>query len=217
MSIRKLAAAAFMGAAAVSLSACATGLNTQVSRHQAAQIAPGQTFYIVPFGGTPNNQFYRYAGMVAQSLEAQGHRPAGAPQVADMIVKLDYGVDQGRSEVVVDYPYYGGGYGGPYGYFGRPYWSRWGGGPFYYGWGNPYYGGYGFDPLVSHYTIYTSFLDMDIVRRVDSLPLFEGHVKARSESDNLDALVPNLVTAMFTNFPGQNGETVRITVPPRRN
>jgi hypothetical protein len=26
--------------------------------------------------------------------------------------------------------------------------------------------------------------------------------------------VPNLVEAMFTNFPGRSGETVRITVPP---
>jgi len=26
--------------------------------------------------------------------------------------------------------------------------------------------------------------------------------------------VPNLVQAMFTGFPGNSGETVRITVPP---
>ena len=29
-------------------------------------------------------------------------------------------------------------------------------------------------------------------------------------------VVPSLVDAMFTGFPGQNGETVRITVPPAR-
>ena len=47
-------------------------------------------------------------------------------------------------------------------------------------------------------------------------PLFEGHAKARSQTDELDRLVPNLVTAMFTGFPGRNGETVKITVPARR-
>ena len=37
------------------------------------------------------------------------------------------------------------------------------------------------------------------------------------KSEELDALVPNLITAMFTGFPGRNGETVRITVPNRKS
>ena len=56
---------------------------------------------------------------------------------------------------------------------------------------------------------------MDIVRRADNAPLFEGHAKARSSTDELDKLVPSLVTAMFTGFPGRNGETVKITVPSK--
>jgi hypothetical protein len=28
--------------------------------------------------------------------------------------------------------------------------------------------------------------------------------------------VPNLIDAMFTNFPGQNGEDVKITLPPEK-
>ena len=58
---------------------------------------------------------------------------------------------------------------------------------------------------------------MDIVRRVDNAPLFEDHAKARSQTDELDKLVPNLITAMFTDFPGKNGETVRITVPAKKS
>ena len=240
MRIRKIAAAA-LSAAALVLSACATGLSTQVSRHQAATIPAGQSFYVVPREGAATNEFYRYAAMVSQQLQAQGYRAAGAPQIADMLVRVDYGVDQGKTERVADYdPFYdarwGGGYSSAYWrnpyfdpywrvYYGRPYYSRWGGVPYYYGWNDPYwygapgsaYGPYGSYGGVREYTVYKSYLDMDIVRRADSAPLFEGHARARSQTDELDALVPNLITAMFTGFPGRNGETVRITVPSRRN
>lgn len=237
MRIRQLAASAALGLAALGLSACATGLKTQVSRYQAAAIPLGQSFYVVPATGNPDPGFYRYASMVSQQLETQGYRPAGAPQVADLLVKLDYSVDEGKTEYVRE-PGYGpyGGF-GPYGrfgyspfgyggYWGSPFYSRWGGYPFYYGWNDPYwyarpYGpmGYGYGPFgyggIREYTVYKSFLDMNIVRRADNARLFEGHAQARSQTDNLDKLVPPLVTAMFTGFPGKNGETVKITVPAR--
>ena len=74
--------------------------------------------------------------------------------------------------------------------------------------------GQSFDSGVQRYTVYKSFLDLDIRRRGDNAGLFEGHAKARSQTDNLGTLVPNLVEAMFTGFPGRSGETVKITVPP---
>jgi hypothetical protein len=33
----------------------------------------------------------------------------------------------------------------------------------------------------------------------------------------LGALVPNLISAMFTDFPSNNGETVKITVKPEKD
>jgi hypothetical protein len=241
MRIRKLAAAAAMGVAAIGLSACATGLNTNVTRYQAATIPVGQSFYVVPAQGPATPQFYRYARMVSQQLEAKGYRPAGAPQVADMLVKLDYGVDEGTTQYV-DEPFYGSRYGyGPYGsswrspfydpfwgiYYGRPYYSGWSNYPFYYGWNDPFWyaspyaggGGYGRygSGAVREYTVYKGFLDMSIVQRANNAPLFEGHAKARAQTDNEDVLVPNLIQAMFTGFPGKNGETVKITVPARRS
>ena len=48
MRIRKLAAAALLGAAAIGLAACAPSLNTQVSRYQAMPAPQGQTFVVVP-------------------------------------------------------------------------------------------------------------------------------------------------------------------------
>ena len=259
MRIRILAVAALASVAALGLSACATGLPTQVSRHQAMPIPQGQTFYIVPAnGGQPSLEFGRFASLAARHLEAKGYRAAGAPQLADMIVRLNYTIGEGETEYTVDPfarsrygysayadPFYRGyrdpfyrGYRDPfYGsyrdrfgrYYGRPYYSRYGYGglsrsPYYFGWDDPFwyaspYAGYGsaYGEPIRSYTVYESELDMNIVRRADNAPLFQGKAKARSQTDETGVLVPNLIEAMFTGFPGQSGETVKITVPARRN
>ncbi len=223
----KLAAALALGVSAAALSGCATGFPAQVSRYQAMPAPQGQSFVVVPMdardiGGL---EFSRYASMVAQGMQAQGYVPAASIAQATMVVRVGYGVDQGRTEFVRDFsgfgdPFYRGyggfGYGGfGHGGFGRPYYSRWGyygaRSPFYYGWNSPFYGhGSGIDS----YTVYNSYLDVDIRRKLDNAALFEGRAKARSRTDNLGTLVPNLVEAMFTGFPGRSGETVRITVAP---
>jgi hypothetical protein len=46
--------------------------------------------------------------------------------------------------------------------------------------------------------------------------VFEGRAETVSSSNNLTRLVPNLVTAMFTNFPGSSGETVRVRFDPAK-
>ena len=227
--INKLAGAMLLRASAIALSGCATGLRTQVSRYQQMPAPAGQTFYVVPADGQQASlEFGRNATIVARQLEARGYRPAGAPQAADLLVTLDYGVDQGATHVETDPflhsrlrdPYWGSFYGSPY-YSRYGYWGR--RSPFYYGWDDPlwyrsgYYGGGYYRGAIRSYTVYKSFLDMDIVRRADNSQLFQGHVKARSQTDELGALVPNLVEAMFTDFPGRSGETVKITVPARKS
>lgn len=203
-------------AALLALSACATGLPTQVSRFQALPAPAGQTFVIQPADPRDRGglEFTQYANLVAQHLAAQGYVPAPTVQDATFLVTLDYGVDNGRTRIVTRPGFSRWGWGSfgyqPYysrfGYFGRGYY------PFYYGWNDPFW----FDDYgsVDSYTVYTSYLDMDIKRTVDGQSLFEGTAKARSRTDDLQALVPNLVQAMFTGFPGNSGETVRITVPP---
>ncbi|WP_395623074.1 DUF4136 domain-containing protein, partial [Sphingomonas daechungensis] len=198
MSIKKLAAAAFLGAAALGVSGCAMGLPTNVTRYTAMPVPAGQTFYVVPANGAlPTLEFNRFAAQVAQQMEAKGYRSAGAPNVADMLVKIGYGVDKGSTEVSVDPfarshyydPFYRGRYSPFYGgYFGRPYYSRFGyagyRSPFYWGWDDPYWYAFGPDP-VRQYTVYKSELNLDIVRRADSAPLFNGKAAARSQTDEL--------------------------------
>jgi hypothetical protein len=197
------------------LSACTTGLPTQVSRFQAMPAPAGQTFVIQPSGRDQQGglEFSAYANIVRQNLIHQGYAEAASPRDASLVVTLDYGVDNGRERI---YSTPGFGYGG-WGGFGRPYYSRFGyygryHNPYFWGWGDPFWGG----ETIESYTVYTSHLDMNIRRAADGQSLFEGHAQARSRTNELPALVPNLVEAMFTGFPGNSGETVRITVMPER-
>jgi hypothetical protein len=218
MSVSKKLLTALAPLALLAAGGCATGLPTQVSRFQQMPAPQGQSFVIQ--AANPRNQggleFSQYADLVRRHLISLGYAEAASPQSATFVVRLDYGVDNGRTEVV-PVP-------GRYSRFSDPFFysrfSRFGfrgaRSPFYYGWGDPFWYspfGYGYDDIDS-YTVFTSFLDMDIRRAGDGQSLFEGTAKARSTTDNLRALVPNLVEAMFTNFPGRSGETVRITVPP---
>ena len=82
-----------------------------------------------------------------------------------------------------------------------------------YGWQDPFFFGSGYDDI-DVVTVYTSELDLKIDDKSSGRRLFEGKAQAASRSNRLGYLVPNLVEAMFTDFPGHNGETVRISIAP---
>jgi hypothetical protein len=200
----------------LSLAACVTGFPAQVSRFQAMPAPQGQSFVVVQKDGDKRGslEFAQYADHVRRNLTALGYTEASSQREASFVVTLDYGVDNGRDRTVYRPDPFGYGYG--FGY--RPYYSRFGyygrRSPFFWGWHDPFWGDPFFDSTET-YTVYTSFLDLDI-RRPDGQSLFEGHAQARSRTDELPTLVPNLIEAMFTGFPGNSGETVRITVAPER-
>lgn len=225
MSRLKLAAVPLLLA---SLAACAQPFNARVSRFQNQLPAPqGQTFTVVAddqalAGGL---EFSQYARHVADRMAALGYSPVNNAATANLIVHFDYGVDKGRERIQstgfgrdpfyspwFGYGrgfsrggYYGGGYGRSIGYYPRGAWG--------YGWHDPF-----FDNGIESYTVYTSGIDLKIDER-GGRRLFEGKAEAVSTSNRLQYLVPNLVEAMFTGFPGNSGETVRISVAPekRRN
>ena len=216
MSLKKTILTFAAPVALLALSGCMTGFPAQVQRFQAMPAPQGQSFAIQPAerenqGGL---EFGQYADLVRRHLVGLGYSEARAPADASLVVTLDYGVDNGRDRVA----YYPNPWGG--GFRHRPFYSRFGyfgrrHSPFYWGFQDPFWG----DPFyedVRTYTVYTSYLDMDIRRTTDGQSVFEGLAQARSRSDELPLLVPNLVEAMFTGFPGNSGETVRITVAPER-
>lgn len=195
------------------LAACATPFKADVSRFGGQLPAPqGQSFAVVADdpGLAGGLEFSQYANLVAARMEQLGYSRA-APNQASLIVRFDYGVDNGREKVTSDGFYRDPFYSPWYGY--RP---RYGYGGFYrgwgYGWHDPWFDGGG----VRSYTVYTSGIDLKIDRAADGQRLFEGKAQAVSTSNRLQYLVPNLVDAMFTDFPGNSGETVRITIAPEK-
>jgi len=208
--------------ALLAVAGCATPFRAQVSRFQQLPAPQGQTFSIVADdprleGGL---EFAQYASIVADRLGGYGYTRAVTPGSANLVVRLSYDVDQGRDRLRSAPGAglgFGGGFGpgfglggwgggfGPYGGFGRRAWV--------YGFNDPFLYGAGFNSVES-YTVYESRLTMKIERAGSRDRVFEGTARAMSSDDDLTTLVPNLIEAMFTGFPGNSGQTVRITVAP---
>jgi len=203
----------FAPLALAALAACTSNFNADVSRFESQLPAPaGQTFTVLAADPAMQGglEFGMYAQKVADHLAALGYRPVNDQAAADLLVRFDFGVDTGRERVRstgLSDPFWGPWYGyRPYyrGYYSPAY------SPWAWGWNSGWYGGND----VHSYTIYTSGIEMKIDRRADGQRLFEGRAQAISTSNHLQWLVPNLVDAMFTNFPGNSGETVRISIAP---
>jgi hypothetical protein len=212
-----LVKAAALSLMLATLAACATPFKANVQRFNAQLPAPqGQTFAVVAedkalAGGL---EFSQYASLVSAKMQALGYVPAADPAQADMVVRFDYGVDKGREKVrATGYsdpfwnPWYGFGRRGYWGGYYRPFrpYGVWG-----YGWYDPW-----FDQGYESYTVFVSGVSLKIDQK-DGKRLFEGRAEAASTSNRLQYLVPNLVEALFTDFPGRSGETVRISVAPEK-
>ena len=215
---------AVVSLALAGLAACASSFNANVSHFSSQLPAPaGQTFTVVPEDPALANglEFHQYAQHVADHLAALGYKPVDNPANATLLVHFDYGVDRGR-ERVTSTPGFG---------YGDPFFSPWYSYPVVYrgrhghrfigyapyrpwgfGWYDPFFGG----PDVQSYTVYTSGIDLKIDRASDGARLFEGKAQAVSTSNRLPYLVPNLIEAMFTDFPGDSGQTVRISIAPEK-
>ena len=208
--------------AALALSACMAPFEARVARFQQLPPPSGTSFVIEPrdkenAGGL---EFATYANLVRQKLIAAGFQEASGPDAAMLTVQLDYNVSAPR-EKVQSRPGMGwGGWGGGFGGFGwGPYWGGgwggWGGG--FGGWGGGLGGwGGGWNNEVYSVTNYNTVVAIRINRNADKKSVFEGRAETVSNSNNLTRLVPNLVTAMFTNFPGSSGETVRVRFDPAK-
>lgn len=205
--------------AVLALGACAASpFRADVSRFASQLPAPqGQSFAVVAddpalAGGL---EFAQYARYVEANMARLGYAQT-SPDQATLLVRFDYGVDRGREKVVSTG--YNNSFMAPWmGYrpmvYRTPQGNRLAYVP-YHSWGYGYYDPFFGGNDVSSYTVYTSGIDVKIDRRVDGARLFEGKAEALSTSNRLQYLVPNLIEAMFTDFPGNSGETVRISIKP---
>jgi hypothetical protein len=193
------------------VAACATPFRAQVSRFQVMPPPQGETFVIEPAGQIPATslEFRTYAALVEAELRRAGFAPAASRESATLVVRFDYGLGPARERVDTRLGTgWGAGWGPGWGGAG---WSRWGG--WYGGWGSwgPGWGGWGNE--VYSYTVFPSFISVSINRAADGIGLFEGRAEATTRKGDLPFLVPRLVTALFTGFPGNSGETIVVKVP----
>lgn len=194
------------------LSACAPSFTAQVARFQVLPPPNAQSFTIEPLDPAKNGsiEFATFAGYVRRGLIDAGFVEAPDPATATMIAKFDYGVMQGPTEINST-PGWGPACGG----WGCGAWGAGAGWGRYGGWGG--WGGWGggwASPQIYSTNTFNSWAEVHIDRSADKTSLFEGRAQANTTQSALTFLVPNLVRALFTDFPGVSGQTVTVTFDP---
>lgn len=185
------------------LGACTTPVvHSDVTRfHTLAVDPPPGSFTIVADASQVGSlEFQDYATLVASALEARGWRPVPPGKGrADTLVSLRWGV-------------------------GAPSTVSWQTPSAVYsgvGWGSraTYYGGGFYDPFPYWETrTETTFPRWLAVEMTDPSSqgrkvLFEGRAVSEGRSREIAPVMPYLVRALFTGFPGSSGTTVRVDIP----
>ena len=191
------------------LGGCATTppvVRTQVTTFNQWSQLPADKSYV--FGRTLELQnsleLKTYEDIVRDELTLKGFKEAANPAQAKLTVTLR--PSTASREVRLRDPWPADPFWGPYGWRGGWY----GGRPF--GW----YGSYGSYSQFEDYsaTVYRRKLELDIDSRgAESKRLYEGTVQSDGNTDTLLPVMPYLIRALFTDFPGNNGVTRRIDVP----
>ena len=183
------------------LAGCASTFEAQVTRFHKLERPSGQTIKIVPQDDRKlgSLEFQTYASMIAPELEKLGYKVVGPTASSDLDARIDYAVADGNT-VVRSFPTL------------EPTWNY----GYYYPWG-PWYGFHSHDRDVRSYIVYPRRLDLQIVR-ADLKPtdpnwmVYEGHAVSRGLSDRLADVMPLLIQALFTNFPGESGATNEVDI-----
>ena len=185
-----------MGALALFVTACTPSVKSDVVRFHNLPKPAGETFILVAKDAAKDGslEFAQYAKLVGAKLVAEGYSAYAGDGQADIIVKVDYGVDEGQ-EKLESRP------GWPmafYDFHDRYYFDR-----FYHQRGFSY-SLYARD--VRSYTVFTRYLNVDM-ESASGERLFEGSVVSVGRDRRLPEVLPYLAEAMFVNFPGESGVT----------
>jgi hypothetical protein len=174
----------------------------------------GKRFVIEPSAAQKDSlEFQAYADQVRRALVEKGLVAGGAGASSELIVRLTYTIDGGRT-VVHGYPAYG------YTHYG-PVWA-WTpypvpGGGVRYVWTPTYPMTYGVvGTQYAQSTLYRRELHVIIEERKpagDGPRLYEGRAISEGGSASLAPVMPAMVRALFSDFPGQNGVTRIVQVP----
>ena len=200
---RRLVALTVLGV----LAGCASGpqlLRTQVTTFNEWSALPPEKNYAFARTLEFHNslELKAYEDIVRDELTLQGFKLAADPSRAQLVVTLRPSISSTQVRVRDRWPAdpFRGPYGGWYGRRG-------------FGWYDPYWD---FPDTFSDYTIdvFRRRLELDIdSNAVVGKRYYEGRVESTGESDALPEVMPYLIRALFTDFPGNNGETRRVDIP----
>jgi len=181
------------------LNACTSYTQSDVIRFHDADILETGTFVILPKDKQKTGLEYKeYARQIAEHMTANNFRQVATKDKADYALYFSYGLKRSEihsESVPFNTTFHGGYNNGPFGY------------------GRPYFGGHD----VYTYTRYVRSFEMDIVDLKQSsgqnvVKAFEGQVTSVGESDNFFTVSKCMINAMFSGFPGENGEKKTVTV-----
>lgn len=210
------------------LGACAAQISSKVTRFNDLTAPQGETFIVIAKNPERDGslELMSYAARVSERLQNEGYVPAGDGK-PDLIVTVDFGVSEpfeaNRTRRAP--PYFGATY------FGR----RYGYNPYYYSpYAYPYYGYYGYyggayGLGAFYYNRYAYLYDTGGYTRIvyervfevaiqknDGPIVFEGRAVSIGSSKDLPKVMPLMIDAIFSEFPGQNGSTVKVTIKPEK-
>lgn len=190
------------------LSACGPRMvEADVTRFSAAPAGPAPgTVSIMPSPEQRGSlEFEAYADMVAEELRLHGFRPIPADSVPppDYMVRLNWGVGEPVTQV----------YSSPSTLYGGTsvFGSRTGYG---LGVGIPLGG----SQRVDSYTTWSKWLTVAMrpAGAEQASNVFEGRAVTGAGGASVQPVMPYLVEAVFTNFPGRSGATEEVRIPQRR-
>ena len=180
------------------LGACVPRTTADVTRfHQLAGAQSGTvTIVHADPGETASLAFQKYADLIGAHLAAQGWRPASSQSATDITARVDYGVTPfdgavensgSRVSVGVGVGSHGSGV------------------------------NVGVSDILGNRRRDQNFvhrLSITMVRNADGQVVFEGRATSTGPDQQIAAVMPFLVDALFTGFPGRSGSTITVTAPP---
>lgn len=176
------------------LAACGPAMvEADVTRFSALPPGGGHGFTILPGSSQRGSlEFQHYADLVADQLGRRSWQPLPASAAAAVVVLLHWGVGAPVTTTWTD---------------PVPVWGGWG------PWDD--YPAYGETTSV---TVWPIWLEVELVdgpawRAGDKRQVWQGRAVTTASRPSVAVVMPALVRALFTDFPGRNGETVHVRLP----
>lgn len=196
------------------ISACAMKGHHNLVRFHEGRLPQGETISIKPAETlTPDNlEFSYYRVLMADKLRKLGYTPVASDEQATLVAKVDYSVSDGQERIGSEQrnaatyiPSYLSNYPSKYYaryhvYNGRHH------SPFYYGYSDQW------PPETYSYAVYNRKLEINISDSSTAEMLFEGRAQSIGREKEIASAMPYMITAMFNNFPGENGITKVVTI-----